>query len=154
MKPIVAVFLIGLLFTACRKDQLEAPCGPDYDSFLFGITYKNCDSNCARLFSIAHDQLFAAAPNNGKQGAIFQPNPLSNDKYLVAKQLTDNLPDYLLEHPNSTLGCPDCTGHGAFLIEIYTDDEKTYWNIDTNISNLPVEIRAYISQLQTVLSRL
>ena len=138
-----------LLFTLCTKDKSF-----DVDYFAFGIAHGECIENCAVFFLVQNDNLYADDLNYYSSPLRFKSDPLSTDKYNIAKQLIDDFPQYLKNNPNKTFGCPDCADQGGIHIEIKNNDKTQYWHIDTNINNQPAEIRDYINKMLETLEQL
>ena len=84
----------------------------------------------------------------------FKNQKLSKDKYNLAKQLLDQLPDYLKNASSSNFGCPDCRDQGKYYIEIKENSSIKKFQIDTDTSQVPGEIRAYVAKLESVLKQL
>ena len=43
--------------------------------------------------------------------------PLPNTKFLLAKDLTEEIPEALLKEEDKTFGCPDCYDQGGIFIQ-------------------------------------
>ncbi len=150
MKKLLCCCLISVLFITCKKENETQTSPVKYLSFVFGTNYNYCVSNCARLFLLAEEKIYPGVTNRLTTPFQFSNTPLSNDKYLLTKELTEKFPNYLLEHPNSTIGCPDCTDQGTIIIEMMHSGVKQSWQIDTDLTKLPAEIRSYVSRLMEI----
>jgi hypothetical protein len=82
----------------------------------------------------------------------FAGMPLPNNKYLLAKQLLDEFPAYLLNNPDTTFGCPDCTDGGLAYITLKQNGTAHTWLID--LQRLQPELAAYIAKMQEIMDEL
>src|SRR5215468_6665007 len=104
MKKLPLLFLI-VFVSACTKDRMPVT----DDVFAFGTGYGECSGDCARLYQISQAKLYPDNISNFYNGQVtFSTTPLPDSSYQHAKSLPAMIPQYLLLHPNETLGCPDC----------------------------------------------
>jgi len=154
MKPIIFVLALGLVFSSCSKDADKFD-PSSVDHFSFGTSYGMCLGDCAKFFAIANRQLFPDTLSNYYTGTVgFSSTPLPDAQYQLAKELLDNFPVYLINHPDTTFGCPDCADQGAIHLQIKENNVVKTWHVDTHVSNQPVEIRNYIARLRAILDQL
>jgi hypothetical protein len=151
MKKILLVSCIAFAGLSCKKEKAGV-----VDYLSFGTAYGECVGNCATFFKLEGDKIY---PDNttrySREGpVVFNTTALSNDKYLLAKELVDNFPPYLLTTAGQTFGCPDCADQGGIHIELKAKGETKFWHIDTDITKQPVEIRPYIEKMRTILGQL
>ena len=85
---------------------------------------------------------------------VFETTAQPNSSYLLAKQLLDNFPQYLLSNPGATFGCPNCVDQGGLGLTMTINGKTTFWNLDSYVNNDPAEIRSYVQQLGSVLAKL
>ena len=140
-KLIFPALLIFVIFS-CRKDDLS-----DIDYFAFGTAYGECFGDCATFYMIKGNYLY---PDNIEYytGSIsFKSEPFPDEKFTLAIQLINKFPEYLLDNPDKTFGCPDCADQGGIHIEISDKGKLKKWHIDTTVENQPAEIRSYIELL-------
>ena len=146
----LAVALL-LMLSSCEKEDLNLEEG---DYLIFGETYGFCHGNCVHLFKIKGGEIF---PDNidklHAEDISFQSTPLPFDKYQIASQLVDDFPQHLLENPNETFGCPDCTDQGRIYFELKQNRKVKVWQIDPFSHTQPEEIRDYIKTLQEVMAQ-
>ncbi len=124
------------------------------DTFIFGTDGGSRPGNYT-YFKIENEKVYrnkAFAP--GQETILFDSNPLPDDKSLLAKELKESFPGYLLNHPNQTFGCPNCADQGAIHIEMEHNGTLNSWDIDTDVNQQPAEIRPYIKRLLRIVPQL
>jgi hypothetical protein len=153
MKPkiLFATFIVFISLSGCTKENLD-----NIDYFAFGSAHGFCLSNCADFFLIDDGNIY---PDDfdyyyNESTLTFKSEPLSIEKYNLAKDLIDRFPNYLINNLNKTFGCPDCADQGGIHIEIKENGQIIRWHFDTNISNLPVQIQDYIQNISSVINQL
>ncbi len=153
---IVKNLLVMLLLVLTTLSGCEENTRPDSDEVLiFGVAYGYCVGDCAYFFQIKDGALFKDNIERYSGGDIhFDPDPLPEDKYVLAKSLLQQFPEYLRERPNETIGCPDCADQGGYHLILNMNTESQYWHIDTSMGSQPTEIKAYMDQVRTVLEQL
>ena len=155
MKIIFIVVIITFAGFFCKKIKLSPKSKTfETDTFIFGVDGGSLAGNYT-YFKIESEKVYrnvAFTPN--QETILFNTNSLLNDKYLLAKELKGNFPNYLLSHPNQTFGCPNCADQGAIHIEMKHNGTLKSWDIDTDINRQPEEIRPYIKRLLQVVSQL
>lgn len=150
IKYLFLTVTLTLLFSACKKSLRF-----DGSYFIFGTSFSECEGDCARYFLIEEKTLHADDFDVVPKKLKFKKTSLSNDKFELAKQLRDNFPDYLKDHPNVTFGCPDCGDGGAIYIERKVKGKNTVkWYIDMDKTQQPAEIREYIANLLAIKQQL
>jgi hypothetical protein len=138
---------------SCKKSGIADFVTIDYLSF--GKAYGYCAGDCAKFFKLEGEKIYPDTITRYTGQAIgFNINPLSNDKYLLAKELKDNFPSYLFNRPGETIGCPDCADQGGIHLEIKDNGVSKFWHIDMDINKQPVEIRPYLEKVLAILSQL
>jgi len=138
-----------VVFNSCKKDPKT---NPDY--FAFGEAHGRCIADCARFFKISNDEIFSDDMNHFQGNLKFQTKPLDKSKFEIAKVLKEKFPDFLKNNVNKTFGCPDCADQGGYHIEIRQKNVVRFWHIDTNVNEQPAEIRSYVQELESVISKL
>ncbi len=151
MKKIITAIIICSLLTACVKENNRSL--PE-NSFAFGSYQFLCFDDCAKLYKIEDQQLYADNSNSYVNPLVFSSTALANDKYLLAKPLQDSFPVYLEAHTDTSYGCPDCHDQGMIYIAKTTNGIKRIWTIDTEEPAIPAEIRTYIQRVKTILTQL
>ncbi len=149
VKLLPLILMISLL-SFCTKDDTA---GPEY--FAFGTAYGFCAGNCANFFIIRDGSLYPDEMDYYYGSDLkFRRDPLSKDKYELAKKLVDYFPQFLKKNPNKTFGCPDCADQGGIHIERKVNGEVQAWHIDTNSDSQPDEIREYIQEMTGIIQQL
>lgn len=151
MQKIVWFILIGgSLLSGCQRDN-----GVPGDYFVFGVAYGFCMSDCAQLYQMKEGKLFADSMDKYPGEPLkFLNTPMSDDDYMKAKALLDSLPDYFLQHPDQTIGCPDCADQGGYHLLLRQDGVEHFWHVDTSVGQQPVEIQPFMQQLSAALQEL
>ena len=131
------VLFLALLFAAsCAKQPNEAdPNASDY--FIFGIYYGECSGNCAVLFKLQGDQLYADENVTylfPVAALAFQNQSLAADKVALAQNLYQNIPASLWNEKDGTIGCPDCRDQGGYYIKVSTDGKVREWFLDRDVA--------------------
>lgn len=147
------IILIITCSNCSKKEILFNANGVEY--FTFGIAHGYCIGDCAKFYKIENGQLFAdnITTYSGSQ-VSFSSTAMSTIKYELAKPLIENLPMYLINHANTTFGCPDCSDQGGIHVELKQNGVVKTWHIDTFNQHQPDEIKNYITQLITILDQL
>lgn len=142
-----------LLFISCKKVKNE-PAIELPEFFAFGTAYGECGGNCATFYSLKGGKIYIDDMEHYMCSLSFTNTPLADDKYQKAKKLAVTLPAYLINHPDTTFGCPDCHDQGLIYMEYKKNNKLMYWKIDTDIEKQPQEIRKYLVEVVDMLTQL
>lgn len=155
MNKVFIIVIIALAGFFCKKINSEPEDKtPATGFFIFGTDGGLLPGNYT-FFKIEGDKIYRNKAYTPRQETIlYNTNSLANDKYLLAKELQDDFPGYLLNHPDQTFGCPNCADQGAIHIEMEHNGTLKSWDIDTDVNRQPVEIRPYIKRLLQIISQL
>jgi len=150
MKQILSISLIFISFACEKQSQLSMP-----GKLVFGEAHGFCVGDCAHFFKLQDGKLLKdnIERYDGSEPSFHQA-ALSNVRYELAEKLLVNFPQYLVNHPNQTFGCPDCADQGGIHLYYNAGGEDMFWHIDTSIGGQPEEIREYVSQVTDVLEHL
>lgn len=153
MKKVLIIVLMLVIGLSCKKNTAKLnPVPTDY--LIFGTDGGMMEGSYI-YFKIQDNKIYATTPYiRGQSSIIYNTEPLPAGKYAIAKELKDSFPNYLLNHPDQTFGCPNCVDQGAIYLEIKQNEEVKYWHIDTNVGEQPAEIRPYIQKLIQVVVQL
>jgi len=155
--------IIALFLTACDKSddvQPSAEATINDQHFIFGVYRGFCMGDCAELYKIEGDALYADStdrfyPFSDPYGTIeFQPEALSQERYELAAELIEAVPQELLNSDEQTFGCPDCADQGGIYIEIKEGEDIQAWNIDYAEDNLPEFLVPFTQQVKAVIGDL
>ncbi len=152
MKKGIIILLSGtlILWSACKK-EIANP-----DTFTFGRFCGFCVGDCATVFKLENNQLFADNMSVGNRSTplLFQTTPLSDDKQLIAKQLANAIPSQLLNETAETIGCPDCLDQCGYLV-IWTQNGVTKrWFLDTFENSVPDYLKPFVVKIRETLTAL
>ena len=150
------LLLLALVVLSCGKKEIAVAPTPH---FVFGTSYANCLSNCDRYYAVRDGHVYRANGEYNPGPLVLDNAALPSPKSEIATKLLQDLPAYLLSHPDQTFGCPDCHDQGAIHIEYVPDMSSdppyiTKWHIDTDTAAIPVEIRKYAWQVMNTISEL
>lgn len=167
MKTFSKLILLSLAFmlTNCaneitRPENEECDCyylTESDDSFVFGKYFGFCmGEQCTNLYKIQDNQVFADNMERlmHPDDLVFKSEPLSNEKYQVAKAVLDAFPEGLLAETAETIGCPDCADQGGYFIELKTNGETRRWYLDNFKDKLPAYLKTYTAQIDEALAQL
>jgi len=150
MKTAYFLAILILLVTSCRKD----PAILQPDTFSFGLAYGFCAGDCAYFYQLKDMAVYRDNIDHYKNIVSYEPQPLSQSKYQIAKNMLDSLPAFLNQHQGQTIGCPDCYDQGGFHISHVSKGITRRWYIDTSADSQPVEIRDYMKRMKEVIEEL
>jgi hypothetical protein len=119
--------------------------------FVFGVSYNECSGDCTHYYLLTDGKIYPDNVDNSRKKIKYKNVSMSDDKYRAAKKLQDALPDYLLDHPNETFGCPDCSDQGAIEVQLMKKGKLIKWHIDSFRDKQPAEIQDYIAEMKQVL---
>jgi hypothetical protein len=153
MKQLIVFLSILLAFSNCKKDK-SSTVALNTDYFAFGTAYGFCAGNCATFFLIKENVLYPDSMDKLTSPLLFNNKPMSEEKLILASKLKDNFPKYLLDNPNSVIGCPDCHDQGGIYIELRKEGTLLKWSIDTDSSQQPIVIRSYIQSVADCINNL
>jgi hypothetical protein len=152
MKKEIIILLSSalIMFSACKK-EIATP-----DTFTFGRFCGFCVGDCAKVFKLDNNQLFAddMTTNNRSAPLVFQTTPLSDAKRLIAKQLADAIPTQLLSETAETIGCPDCMDQCGYLVVWTQNGETKRWFIDTFEQSVPAYLQPFVVKIRETLTAL
>lgn len=128
--------LSALLVSFCNKE--DGFTVKDFDYIVFGHFYGHClGEDCVKMFKLTKDQLYEDTTDS-YLATDFDFVELEKEKFELANELLQALPDKLLKEDKDTFGCPDCADQGGLYIEISNDGKTSSWRIDQNKSAVPV----------------
>jgi hypothetical protein len=147
-KEILILFCCALItFNSCKRETV-AP-----DTFTFGRFCGFCVGDCATVFKLDNNQLFADDMKEGNRSAPlrFQNTPLSEAKKLIVKQLADAFPAQLRSETAEQIGCPDCVDQCGYLV-VWTQNGATkQWYIDTMKDAVPAYLQPFVVKIRETL---
>lgn len=156
MKKLFVLCSILLVVTSSCKKHTTAPTSPQLSSLIFGSYNPMCQGPglCGKFYLLQNnvlspDQSFYRTPNP------FMLIKLPDSLYQIAKPLISNFSTYLYAHrSDSAIGCPGCADGNVVLLWATDTSGTTKWLINSDTTQLPVELRPYIAQVEAVLSKL
>ncbi len=159
MKGIAFLLSVTLFLSSCMKEQNTIAIHPS--SFVFGYCHACLDNRvppdrCFLFYEIKANQVYADSMRlSGYPGPeVFSVVPLSLTKYEAASSLINNFPVYLHNNPNTVYGNTDCITHWTLHIQSTENGQVKTWDIDHDTASLPVAIRAYVAQMNSVFDQM
>lgn len=154
MQKLIIAICLCLSLAACMDDELAFQFG-EGDHLVFGTFYGECAGNCTVLYRIQSGLLFEDDVEIGIPDVIlFNDQPLSEAKYLIAEELVTTFPSDLTGSDKEVYGCPDCADQGGVYLELKQGDNTRKWRIDTRDEEQSTQIIAYKMSLAAVLDSL
>jgi hypothetical protein len=150
-KGIIILLSAALIIISACKKEIATP-----DTFTFGRICGFCRGDCATVFKLTNNQLFAddMTTNNRAAPLVFQTTPLSDAKRLIAKQLADAIPAQLLTETAETIGCPDCADQCGYVVVSTQNGETKRWFIDTFENGVPAYLQPFVVKIRETLTAL
>lgn len=137
-----AIILTVIILTSCQKDEIIKN-----DYLIFGHFYGECaGESCVETYKLTNDKLYEDL-NDNYYATSFNFVELSNDKFNDVNDLSDFLPDLLLDENDSTFGCPDCHDQGGLFVSYNKDDELKSWRIDQSKDDVPNYLHDFIDKI-------
>lgn len=148
------LLLIAITISSCSK-KVDVGVTP---SFLFGTSFGECGGNCDTYFAISGNNLYGTTGKYLPGPLVINYNsPLPEEKYRMAKDLMDQLPQTLFVQniESQTFGCPDCHDQGGIHIEYLSGAQIIKWHIDTDTSVLTSsELKEFVVKTLDVVQKL
>lgn len=158
MKNIIAVsfFVVAIasISLSCKKTQGPTP---KLDSLVFG-RYDPASMTPipnGQFYELKNNMLYAYPILYLPAGVPLIKQKLPDSLYAIARYLIDNFPQYLIQHPNDkAIGGPGCWGEKVITLSAFSDTVTTGWQISTDTSRLPKELRKYIWRAGVIIDQL
>ena len=146
LKSILILVACYGLFASCKKD---AYLPTDADQYLiFGHYYGECFGEaCVETFKLTHTALYEDTNDPYAGNGPFNFEKLPDSQYVSAKHMFKQIPNELLEQPDSTFGCPDCADGGGLYIEYKKNNFIGKWRIDQYEGHVPAFLHPFIQEV-------
>jgi len=146
MKRLLLISLVLLMLFSCKKSDDELK----HDDYLiFGHFYGFCvGEECVEMYKITESKLYEDSKDLYSLDA-FDFVELPAEKFDLVSDLTAELPQNLIESPDSTFGCPDCADQGGIYIEYRKNDVVQKWKIDNDNTPLPGYLQEFKAKVKT-----
>ncbi len=128
------------------------------DYIIYGIYCGECEGHCSTMFKVEKNQLLIDTTdsffkNEYKLARVeFKGDTLDRDRFKEAQILKIKVPKLLLQSKDKRFGIPDEYDQCGIYLQIKVDNQLKTFYIDTELKNIPIEIRDY-SKLIMKLSR-
>lgn len=129
---------------------------PNIEYIVYGVYCGECEGHCATMFKIDNarllidttDSYFKNRPPTGK--IIFKGDTLNKSQFIKAKILKMTIPKLLLTSNDRKFGSPDEYDQCGIFIQFKVDNKLKTFHIDTNLKEVPEEIRGYAQTIMTL----
>ena len=152
MKNIIylLVFILSLTITSCTESEENITDTIDY--ITFGHFYGFCAGDtCVQTYQLTQTQLFEDTIGD-YSGENLNFIALDNQKYELVKDLIATFPSELLDHDETSIGCPDCSDGGGLFIQYSKNGEVKSWRIDLFKVNVPEYLHDFMDEVQEKIS--
>lgn len=145
---------IAGLLAGCDDGSNEVEMVRSDDGYLvFGSFAGYCQGEaCIEIFKIENGRLYEdsrdgyPSSNNLPYAGDFEL--LSEEKYELVTNMSENFPERLAEEINLVLGMPDAYDQGGIYVELKRNDRIQYWLLDRDISNLPEYLHGWVELVE------
>jgi hypothetical protein len=150
-----------LLLSTCTEDE-TANSLTIHDYLIFGTYYGECADSCVNIYYLRSDekQLFVASePKYPVYKADSFPYGLhfvtvSQQKYELAKELINKVPENLLRESKRVIGEPDATDQGGVYVEVNHRYMMHKYYIDTNKEAIPAYLHDFVDEILNTVAAL
>lgn len=150
-----------LLLSTCTEDETTNSLKIG-DYLIFGTYYGECAENCINIYYLRPDeqQLFVASePKYPVYEADSFPYGLhfvtvSQQKYELAKDLINQVPENLLGESKLVIGEPDATDQGGIYVELNHRNMMHKYYIDTNKDAIPAYLHDFVDEILSTVTAL
>lgn len=162
MKSIIVIsFLaavVSLSVFSCKKDSSNIPVFRP-DSLIFRRYNPISDlGERSKYYILKNNGLYLRyAPFSIPAHTTFHvtEQKLPDCEYQMAQYLISNFPYYLLQHDTDVIiGCPGCMNLQVIELKGFWGGTVKEWNINTDTTKLPIEIRQYINHAGVIIDHL
>jgi hypothetical protein len=152
---ILLILILPLFVISCRKDEIK-PASKDY--LIFGHFYGECYGweECIEIFKLERDQLYEDRNDLYPSSSEFYKGdfrPLSQEKFIVAKDLRYNFPRALWNDSNTRIGNPDDRDQGGLYIEFKHRGKRRFWLLDKDKSKVPADYHGFIDEVNETIKK-
>jgi len=129
---------------------------PTIEYIVYGVYCGECGGHCAIMFKIDNtrllidttDSYFKNQPQAEK--ITFKGDSLNKDQFIKAKILKTSIPKLLLNSKDRKFGIPDEYDQCGIFIQFKVDNKLKTFHIDTDLKEVPDEIRGYAQTIMTL----
>ena len=146
--------LLALFLSSGCSFVDKTPSNIEY--IVYGVYCGECTAHCATMFKIDNSHLLIDTTdsyfrNRLQPGnVIFKGDTLNKEQFNKAKILITTIPKLLLSSGDRKFGIPDEYDQCGIFIQFKVDNELKTFHIDTNLKEVPEEIRGYAQTLMTL----
>lgn len=144
MKKIIYIFIGILLFTSCKKDEFIHP-----DYLVFGAIQSDCNDVCRYVYFLDKEKLKEDSTvkyYSTKDLQLFKKT-ISNDKYLLAKDLIKKVPVDLINTNKTIFIDLNANSSNLWYAEIKLNGRIYSWTFDNAISSTPTYLKPFANDV-------
>ena len=135
---------LSMLISCDKNDNMN---NEDFDYLIFGHYYGECGGEgCIETFKLSHEKLYEDQ-NDHYNGDDFDFIELGNEKFEDVKDLTDFIPDDMLEESELKYGCPDCYDQGGLRITYSEDGQVISLRLDQSKNDVPEYLHDFMDKV-------
>lgn len=142
-------FLFLLIFisgckkdSTCPKETSDPEKGIEIKEFVFGRNSGFFFEEKPKYYGIQNGKLYSVETRDGKYFSTGKE--LSNDEYLLALNLHDEIPEFLRMKSDTVYRCLNVVDQGSVTIQFYENGVKKRFSFDSvECEDQPAEINSY-----------
>ena len=141
------------MLISCAKDPIKL----ENEQFLIFGTYNGlCPGNCTSLFKLENGEVYADDFDFFQPTAdfTFEETALEAEKYQIASQAYEELPEKLLAASEKSFGCPGCLDQEIIFLSYFDGAEHTDWQVDSDVDALPDYLKDYAVKIMEIVEAL
>ena len=144
MKKSIYIFISLVFLLGCKKEEFVHP-----DYLIFGAIQGDCNSSCRFVYYLDNSTLkedpsvkyFAEKKLNLFETAV------SNDKYLLAKDLINKVPIALTKTNRTIFIDLNANNQNLFYAEIKLNGRTYEWTFDNSTSSTPAYLKPFADEM-------
>ena len=144
MKNINFILIFSFLLFSCNKDEFVQP-----DYIVFGAIQGDCDNGCRFVYYLDNSKLSedeTVKYFSARNLAIFTTS-LSNDKFLLAKDLLNKVPVALTKTNRTIFIDLNAGNSNLWYAEIKLDGRVYNWTFDNSPSGTPSYLKPFADEV-------
>ncbi len=123
------------------------------DFIIFGKEYGHCQGDCIHLFKIQDGKIYAddlSRAQFGKGAFSFNSNPLDQEYFKLAEELTEAVNKEMLAIAPGTYGIPDAHDQGGVYFGIGQNETIKLWFADPVVGRIPKPMQQLVQKINKI----